>query len=119
MTIEQRQHQRLTFEGKIFIERVSSDAQGGNSADVIVCKTVDISHNGIRAGIDRELPVAAILQVGIEIAGEDNTLYLVGEVRWCIPSADDDEFWLVGFKLLDAQDSDIEAWQKHLADIDN
>ena len=118
MTTEQRQHQRSSFEGKIFIERMSSDAEGRSSADVIVCKTVDISRSGIRAGIDRELPMGAILQVGIELAGEDNTLYLVGEVRWSIPSADDDKFWLVGFKLLDAQDSDIETWQEHLAELD-
>ncbi|MFT6274599.1 MAG: hypothetical protein ACJAZ0_000688 [Halioglobus sp.] len=119
MIKEKRQHQRSSFEGKIFVERVSSDAMGSSSADIVVCKTVDISSTGIRAGIDRELPMGAILQVGIELAGEDHTLYLVGEVRWCIPSADDDEFWLVGFNLLDAQDSDIEAWQKHLADIDD
>jgi hypothetical protein len=119
MIKEKRQQQRSSFVGKIFIERVSSDAEGQSPADIIACKTVDISSNGIRAGIDRELPMGAILQVGIEIAGEDHTLYLVGEVRWCIPSADDDEFWLVGFNLLDAQDSDIEAWQKHLADLDS
>lgn len=119
MTKEQRQHQRSSFDGKIFIERLSSDAEGRSTADVIVCKTVDISRDGIRAGIDRELPMGAILQVGIELAGEDYTLYLVGEVRWSIPSADDDEFWLVGFKLLDAHDSDIETWQAHLANIDD
>ena len=82
-----------------------------------MCKTVDISHTGIRAGIDRDLHMGAILQVGVELAGEDHTLCLVGEVRWCIPSADNDEFWLVGFKLLDAEDSDIEIWQQHLTKI--
>jgi hypothetical protein len=118
MMIEKRQQQRSSFEGKIFIERVSSDAEGSSSADIIICNSVDISASGIRAGIDRELRLGAILQVGIELAGEEHTLYLVGEVRWCIPSADDVEHWLVGFKLLDAQYSDIEAWQQHLIDID-
>ena len=118
MTKDKRQHERLSFEGNIFIEKVSSDAQGESAAEVVVCKTADISHSGIRVGVNLEFPMGAILQVGVELAGEDHTLYLVGEVRWCIPSADDDEFWLVGFRLLDANDSDIDAWREHLATMD-
>ena len=114
MTTENRQQDRLAFEGKMFIERVSSDVLSDSPADVLVCMTVDISPSGIRVGVKRELPMGAILQIGVELAGEQHTHHLVGEILWCIPSADEDDFWLVGFQLLDAQDSDIEEWREHL-----
>ena len=112
MTSESRRHRRLTFEGTIFIEHTSSGMDDDQPSEVVLCKTIDISRRGILVWVNRELPVGAILQIGVELSKESQTLYLAGEVKRCTCGGLKNEGrWKVGFELLDATDSDIDAWQ--------
>jgi hypothetical protein len=112
MTSESRRHSRLSFEGTIFIELMSSGMDDNQPSEVVLCKTIDISRNGILVWVNRELPVGAILQIGVELSHEDHTLYLAGEVKRCkCGGLKNEGRWKVGFQLLNATDSDIDAWQ--------
>ena len=115
MSVEKRRHERLTFQGTIFIELVSP-GMSGHDGEVVMCKTIDISRSGLRVGVDREFTVGAILQIGVDLLDAEETLYLAGEVKWCGPAEDR---WLVGFELMNANDSDIEAWRAALTGMDS
>jgi hypothetical protein len=117
MSIEKRRHERLSFQGTIFIELISP-GMSGHDGEVVICKTIDISQSGLRVGVDRELTVGAILQIGVDLLDAEDTLYLAGEVRWCGPDDDAEDRWLVGFELMNANDSDIEAWRAALTEMD-
>ncbi len=110
MAEEKRRHQRLSFEGTIFIELASPGLGRDHQGEVVICKTIDISRYGLKVGVNRKLTVGAILQVGVELSGEDSTLYLAGEVKWCEQGPADAGQWLVGFEILNANDSDVDTW---------
>ena len=105
-----RSHHRLPFEGTIFIELVSSGL-GAHDGEVVMCKTLDISQRGLSVGVDRELTIGAILQIGVELPDVERTLYLAGEVKWCRHEEGESNTRSVGFELLNASDSDIETWR--------
>jgi len=115
MAEESRKHQRLSLEGTIFIELVSSGMEDNQPSEVMLCKTIDISRHGLLVWVNQELTVGAILQIGVELSGEDHTLYLTGEVMRCRPGRNNGGRWLVGFELMNASDSDIDAWQALVA----
>ena len=77
---------------------------------MITCKSLNVSRGGVQVILSEELTVGAILQIGIDLPGAGETLYLAGEVRWCLPSGDAQHPWMAGFQILNADDSDIERW---------
>lgn len=111
MPNESRRHQRLAFEGTIFIELVSSGVEKDQLSEVALCKIIDISDSGLQVWVNRELTLGAILQIGVELSDEENTLYLTGEVRRCRRDSYTRGRWQVAFELLNATDSDINAWR--------
>jgi len=117
MAEESRTHQRLSFEGTIFIELVSSGMEDNQPSEVVLCKTIDISHNGLLVWVNRELTIGAILQIGVELSKEGHTLYLTGEVTRCRPCRYNGGRWRVGFELLNATDSDIDAWRAMVTEM--
>jgi len=117
MSNENRRHQRLPFEGTIFIELVSSGLEKDQPSEVALCKTIDISDSGLLVWVNRELTVGAVLQIGVELSEQENTLYLTGEVMRCRRDTYNQGRWQVGFELLNATDSDIDAWRALLGRI--
>jgi len=113
-----RSHQRLSFEGNIFVELMSPDVVGNQPREIACCQTRDVSQNGLRLGINRELDIGTILQIGVELSGQKNTLYLTGEVKWCERDNSGKTLWQVGFELMNASDSDIDAWRAQLASME-
>ena len=71
---------------------------------------MDVSQDGLRASLDEPLPEGAILQIGVDLPGRTDTLYLVGEVRWCQLLGDEAPRWRAGFHLLNATATDRAAW---------
>jgi Tfp pilus assembly protein PilZ len=116
MSTEKRRHERLAFQGTIFIELLAR-GMGGHEGEVLVCKTIDISHAGLRVEVKRRLTVGAILQIGVDLSSAQDTLYLAGEVIWCQKDETLADNWLVGFELMNANDSDIEAWRRALTEM--
>lgn len=117
MEFDKRRHERLSFQGTIFIELVAA-GMGSDDGEVIMCKTIDISRSGLRVHVNRELVVGAILQIGVELVDAVDTLYLAGEVKWCRALEESESDWAVGFELMNANDSDIETWRTVLAEMD-
>lgn len=116
MTEKKRKHERLPSTETIFIELVSSSADG-HKGEVVRCKTSDISVNGLRAQVGKELILGAILQVGIDLQEAQDTLYLAAQVIWCKRDKNNPSHWSAGFELLNANDSDIKIWRKVLAEM--
>ncbi len=115
MTEQRRNHPRLPVTGTTFIELLSARAGENESAKMITCNTVDVSRNGLQVILSEELTVGAILQIGVDLPNAPGTLYLAGEVRWCLPSNDALHPWLAGFQILNAEDTDIKTWAAMIA----
>jgi hypothetical protein len=82
MSSDKRKHQRLSQEETIFVE-LASAGLGKDDSRIALCKSVNISHNGLRVRIDHDLIVGAILQFGVELTPAEDTLYLAAQVIWC------------------------------------
>lgn len=119
MPEDKRRHLRLPVESTVFIELVASGVGSNEEAKVARCKTLDVSRGGLRVSLEHELVVGAILQIGVELPDSEETLYLAGEVRWCLPNSEPEPGWSAGFALLNAGDSDIDSWISLLADMDS
>lgn len=119
MPEEQRKHLRLPVESTVFIELVSAGIGSADSGKVAMCKTLDVSRGGLRVSLEHELVVGAILQIGVELPNLPDTLYLTGEVRWCLQDLEEENSWSAGFALLQAGDSDIDRWTALLAGLEN
>ena len=110
MSEEQREHLRLPVESTIFIELVSPRAGSSESGKVAMCQSLDASRGGLQVSLDQELTVGAILQIGVQLPGSGDTLYLAGEVTWSRANPEPRQGWSSGFKLMNASDSDIDSW---------
>jgi hypothetical protein len=119
MPEDQREHLRLPVESTVFIELVSSGIGNADTGKVAICKTLDVSRGGLRVGLEHELVVGAILQIGVELPDSQDTLYLTGEVRWCLQNHEEENSWCAGFALMNAGDSDIDRWNALLTGMEN
>jgi Tfp pilus assembly protein PilZ len=116
MATEKRRHERLNFQGRIFLE-LRDRGTRPDEPEVVLCRTVDISRSGLRVGINRVLTIGTILQIGVELAEDKDPLYLTGEVMWCQMDGERPGQFQVGFALLNAKDSDIDNWRDRLTEM--
>lgn len=110
MSEQRRKHLRLPIESTTFIELLSPRLGNSDSGRMVTCKTANVSRGGLQVTLAEELTVGSILQIGVDLPGAESTLYLAGEVRWCLPSNEEQNPWMAGFQILNADDSDIERW---------
>jgi Tfp pilus assembly protein PilZ len=118
MNGEKREHLRLPVSTRIFIELVSPSMCNNDSGKIASCKTLDVSRGGLQVSLEHELTVGAILQIGVQMPETEEALYLAGEVEWCKPGTNSQKGWCAGFKIMNANNSDIERWQSLLTDMD-
>ncbi|MEM1153186.1 MAG: PilZ domain-containing protein [Pseudomonadota bacterium] len=118
MADEQRKHTRLKVESTVFIEMVSPGIGGAKTDKTTVCKSLDMSRGGLRVGLSQHLSEGAMMQIGVDVPGVGDTLYLTGEVRWCLQSAEDEHAWTAGFELIPTRESDIGRWTELLAKLE-
>ncbi len=78
------------------------------------CHTLEVSLWGLRVQIDQRVTVGAILQIGVDIPGNEEPFYLVGQVRWRMQEKDKPGSWIAGFEILNAAGSDLEHWENAL-----
>ena len=83
-----RRYCRLPLESTVFIELESPPPGGLGPGKVVRCQTLEVSRWGIRVQIDQRVTVGAILQIGVDIPGNDEPFYLVGQVRWRMQEQD-------------------------------
>ena len=119
MPEQRRKHLRLPIESTIFIELLSPRMDQSHSGRLVTCKTLNVSRGGLQVILAEKLTVAAILQIGVDLPTATETLYLAGEVRWCLPSNDEQHPWMAGFQILNASDSDVEQWVALIAAMES
>ncbi len=110
MPEQRRKHLRLPIESTTFIELLSPRLGHSESGRMVTCKTMNVSRGGLQVILAEEITVGTILQIGVDLPGAEGTLYLAGEVRWCLPGNDEQNPWMAGFQILNADDSDIDRW---------
>ncbi len=114
---DSRKNLRIHLHSRVFIELTSADVVANLPAEIIECKILDVSKDGLRVALEREVPVAAILHIGAELPGTAEAFHLAAEVKWCRQSPEPDSGWSAGFQLLNASDSDIRDWQRLLEHV--
>lgn len=110
---ENRKHLRLPVTSTTFVELESPALQENCRGTVIKCETLNVSRGGLLVVLDREVPVGAILQIGVDLANEEKTLHLAAEVRWCTRAEESGmrrDGWYAGFQVLHSAGSDVERW---------
>ena len=120
---DKRAEYRLEHRASVFVELPTSDDAivdedfphtVPSSPELLLCRILDVSANGLRIRIDRELPVGALLTLSARFPGGRGPMHkLVGEVRWVRPEGD---YHAVGFSLFDADETDILTWKKLVAE---
>ena len=113
-----RRSARLPLASTIFIELESPPPGALGPGKVVRCHTLEVSRRGLRVQLDQRVTVGAILQVGVDIPGEADPFYLVGQVRWRMGEKDRPGSWIAGFEILEAAGSDIPHWEAALQYID-
>ena len=119
MSEQKRKHFRLPIESMTFIELLSPPMGQAESGKLVTCKSLNISRGGLQVVLEEEITVGAFLQIGVDLPGAEDALYLVGEVRWCQPGEDEKDTWVVGFQLLNADKSDIVRWVEFIASMED
>ncbi|CAA0116926.1 Uncharacterised protein [BD1-7 clade bacterium] len=112
---QKRQESRLDQRETIFIETQSAYRGEPGNYKMLVCESVDVSANGIRAYIDEPVPEQAIFQMCVEIHETNQRLYLAVQVRW-IRDDESGQGYQVGFQIFESDDTDVQAWKLHIAD---
>lgn len=109
---ERRSESRVDGRVTIFVERLAADYDGSRPASVIVCRSLDISANGLQVRMDQPVPVGAILRLCAQPPNGERSLYLVGEVRWVRIEG---PLHCIGFSLYESEQTDIVAWKELIA----
>lgn len=113
---ENRKHLRLPVASTTFIELESPALKENSRGTVVKCKTLNVSRGGLLVILDREVPIGAILQIGVDLADDNEpTLYLSAEVRWCTRAEESGmrrDGWYAGFQVLNSEGSDVERWTR-------
>ena len=106
---ERRNEPRSDVHAAVFLEVDSPEPESGERPTVILCRILDVSANGMKIRVDRELPETAILRLCADFGRDRSPLEVVGEVRWC---REEGEYFEAGFVLYESAYTDIDAWKK-------
>ncbi|MDP5052535.1 MAG: PilZ domain-containing protein [Congregibacter sp.] len=109
---------RLPVASRVFIEIESPPPGSIGPGKVARCDTLDVSQSGLRVRLTESVTVGAILQIGVELPGETEPFYLVGQVRWRMQDKENPGSWIAGFEILNALGSDIQNWEAALMEMD-
>jgi hypothetical protein len=109
---ERRSESRVDGRVTIFVERLAAEYDGSRPASIIVCRSLDISANGMQVRMDQPVPVGAILRLCAQPPNGERSLYLVGEVRWVRREG---SLHCIGFSLYESEQTDIVAWKELIA----
>jgi hypothetical protein len=109
---ERRSEERLGEGVTILVERHAAEYDSARPAQIIVCRSLDISANGLQVRVDQAIPVGTILRLCAQFDSGRESLCVVGEVKWLRAEQD---LYCVGFALYEAEQTDIVAWKELIA----
>jgi hypothetical protein len=113
MIEDRRQHLRQRRDERVVVQFGSSTHDGLPAGTVVRCSTKDVSLQGVRIQLDRQLPEGFPLKLCIEIPDHGAELFLAGEVKWCREVAKGTRS-LIGVELTERQTDDFKRWQQIL-----
>jgi len=109
---ERRSEQRLTETVTILLERYAAEFDNSHPASIVICRSLDISANGLQVRIDEPIPVGTILRLCAQFSSGRQPLYVVGEVKWL---REEGGAYDIGFALFESEGTDIAAWKQAIA----
>lgn len=112
----QRGELRVCKEMAIFVETYSTPTGESRSPNIVVSKTIDVSANGLQIVMDKPAQPGSILQLCIEFTGDPRHFHLIGEVKWVAKIGREHDY-LVGFLLIESDQTDIEIWKYKVAQM--
>lgn len=112
---ERRLETRLGIGVRVLVETESAAPGESGPGELRYGQARDISANGLQLVLDRPLVVGSILAIWVE-ASEEQRFQLTGEVRW-VRQFEGTERYLVGFQLLESDDTSILEWKEFLAGL--
>lgn len=112
---ERRRELRLSRRAAVFLQVDSATPGSGGSGTLVMCRLLDVSANGLKVRIDRELSPDALMRMAVQFAGSSAPLHLVAEVRWL--AACDGGYWEAGLLLHESLQTDIVQWKRWVADV--
>ena len=112
---DKRQESRLTTEETVFIELTSAEPGVEIPPDIVISNSVDLSANGLRVTVDRDLVIGSILRACVQFRDAPQRYLLVTEVKWCRPHERAGEF-IAGLALFESEGTDIQSWKELIAE---
>ncbi|WP_426417376.1 PilZ domain-containing protein [Aestuariirhabdus sp. LZHN29] len=114
--MEQRRGSRVSRVERVLVQMAASSYDHLLCGETVSARTRDISLQGFRAILDKEVPAGAVLQICISVTDHQRRYLLSAEVRWCSPS--DGGSTCAGFRILPSEDSDYDDWSAAFGGID-
>ena len=111
--IEERAETRFNKALTVFIEGQSSSYDGSSTADIVICKSVDLSSDGLQVAVDKLVPRNKVLRLCLDVKGKP-PIFVVGEVMWQRREAQG--YYRLGIRLFDSDGTDYAAWQQAISD---
>ena len=111
---DRRRELRLSRRAAVFIKVQSAAPEIGEADTLVMCRLLDISANGLKLRVDRELEPGAPVRLAVQFTGTAAPLHLMADLRWQHPC--DGGYWESGFTLQESLQTDIVAWKRWVAD---
>jgi hypothetical protein len=108
---DRRQHVRQPRDERVIVQVVSSTRDTLPPGTVVRCSTKDVSTQGIRIQLERQLPEGFLVELWIEISNHAGKFFLAGVVKWC-QELDDGKRYLIGIELKEEGSGDFKLWQE-------
>ena len=112
---DKRQESRLNTEETVFIELTSAEPGVEIPPDIVISNSVDLSANGLRVSVDRDLVIGSILRACVQFRDSPQRFLLVTEVKWCRAHERAGEF-IAGLALFESEGTDIQVWKEMIAE---
>lgn len=99
----------------VFVELPAS--HWATDSEILLGQSLDLSANGLRVIVDRELAAGTIVRLNVRPTGAlraAEPFMLVAEIKWARAWGEDGEF-LLGLALFESADSHIQRWKQTLA----
>ena len=115
---DRRQHPRQARDERVVVQIVSSTRDTLPPGTVVRCSTKDVSAEGLRIQLDRQVPEGFLLELWVEISNHSSKFFLSGEVKWCRSLDDEGKRYLVGVALSEGETEDLAQWRTLLGSVE-
>ncbi len=112
---DKRKHPRIPYDTAVHVKLYQVYGQADLAGKNLFCTSSDISINGIRLTVDRELPVGTALELRVAIIDPPTAFAHLAQVRWIREVAD--KKFHVGVEFTGASQVHMSAWHnlvKHI-----